>query len=392
MRHRADLGHSSAIPAAQQGEPGGAVGRGRRSGVRCQSRARQWRHRSRFARDTESAADPADEAIGAIGGDSQRTGLVNEGRTGARIEPFQPLEGELGQDVERLLGLQSQGPVVTRPCPWRAQVRLRMSDHFEPGGLLGGDLGFLHPALALGVGAGVDVGGRGVARQAQGIIEIATAQVLECHADLPSGRGVEDVGRRIQVELRVAVDARRLDELRDRPDDPDEVILVQAEPGRLVDQESAIGQAQPPLGGAEADAALQLVELPVPFGPLDDCQLGVVSRARCGIAQERSTQCGDLVEIELVRMPGLRVPRAHRPCRLLALERSLDLRLVSVRINSQPGVIVGHHGCVAAGAAPRRAVSSQPGPRGGSHAPFYRSEPRGSTEPSGFDGWRVFSV
>ena len=81
-------------------------------------------------------------------------------------------------------------------------MRLRVGDDLEPGGLLGGDLGLLHPSLAFGVGAGGDVGGRGVARQAQGIVEVAAAQVLQRHADLPTGGRVEDVGRRVDDRSR----------------------------------------------------------------------------------------------------------------------------------------------------------------------------------------------
>ena len=109
-------------------------------------------------------------------------------------------------------------------------------------------------------------------------------------------------------------------------------------------QEPAVGRAQPSLGGAEADPPLQLVELPLPLGELGDGQLGVVGRAGGRIAQERPAQRGDLVEIELVRVPGLRVPRPHRPGRLLALQRSLDLGPIGPRIDSQPRVVVGHHG------------------------------------------------
>ena len=117
-----------------------------------------------------------------------------------------PLRANSARPSNDFLGLQGQRPVVSRPRPGRAEVRLRVRDDLEPGGLLGGDLGLLHPALAFVVGAGGDVGGRGIARHAQGVVQVAAAQVLERHADLPTGRRVEHVGRRVEVELGVAVD------------------------------------------------------------------------------------------------------------------------------------------------------------------------------------------
>jgi hypothetical protein len=219
-----------------------------------------------------------------------------------------------------------------------------MRDDLEPGGLLGGDLGLLHPSLPLGVGAGGDVGGRRVAADAQGIIEVATAQVLQRHPELsPRGR-VEDIGRRVDVDLGIAVRVRSLGEAGNRPDQAEQVLLVQPEPGGLGGQVLAVGRPEPPLGGAEADPTLQLVELLLPLGPAGDGQLGVVGRAAGRVAQKRPSQGGDLVEVELIGVPVLGVPRPHRPRRLLAMQRGLDLGPIGPGIDLQPGIVVRDHG------------------------------------------------
>ncbi len=64
-------------------------------------------------------------------------------------------------------------------------MRLCMRNDLEPGGFLGGDLCLLHPALAFGVGARGDIARGGVARDPEGVVQIAAAQVFECPADLP---------------------------------------------------------------------------------------------------------------------------------------------------------------------------------------------------------------
>ena len=101
--------------------------------------------------------------------------------------------------------------------------------------------------------------------------------------------------------------------------------------------------AQSSLGGPQAGPLLQLVELGIALGDLGDGQLGVVGGARGRIAQECLPQGGDLVEIELVGVARLRVPRAHRPGWLQSLERGLDLGPVGPRIDPQPRVVVRHH-------------------------------------------------
>ena len=106
-----------AIPATQQGEPGGAGGRCCGGVVGNQSRVRPACTRPGFARDAQPATRSGRPRRSARSGlDSQRTGLLDRrAAAGAGVQSLQPVERELGQAVERLLGLESQGPVVTRP-------------------------------------------------------------------------------------------------------------------------------------------------------------------------------------------------------------------------------------------------------------------------------------
>ena len=67
-----------------------------------------------FARHTRPPADPADQAIGPLGGDTERRGFIDQGIEGARVEPAEPLERKCRQALERLLGLLGQCPIVPR--------------------------------------------------------------------------------------------------------------------------------------------------------------------------------------------------------------------------------------------------------------------------------------
>ena len=110
----AQFRHRSRVNLAAPLTPDGAadVRRGQRRGS-----LGDGCHRSRLARDAQPPADPADQAIGAVGGDPQRGGLLDRAARVPGSSRLKPLEGELGQAVERLLGLEGQGPVVARPRP-----------------------------------------------------------------------------------------------------------------------------------------------------------------------------------------------------------------------------------------------------------------------------------
>src|SRR5262249_31354434 len=87
-------------------------------------------------------------------------------------------------------------------------------------------------------------------------------------------------------------------------------------------------------------------------------------------------------EVELIGVPVLRVPRPHRPRRLLALERSLDLGTIGPGIDVQPGVVVGDHGCGAVVALPRCIpVPAEPVSPDGFPSQFYEPGSIGSTGP-----------
>ena len=66
-----------------------------------------------------------------------------------------------------------------------------------------------------------------------------------------------------------------------------EVVLVESQPGRLVDQEPAITRARgrPWRREGEPDCCSSS-SLRIPLGPLGDRQLGVVGRAGGRVAQE----------------------------------------------------------------------------------------------------------
>ncbi len=208
-----------------------------------------------------------------------------------------------------------------------------MGDDLEPRGLFGGDLSFLHPPLAFLVSAGRDIGCVRIALDAEGIVEIAAAQMLECHLDLATRRWVEHIGRRIKIKIGVAARAWGLDQIGDGPRQAQQFFFAQAEPGRFVAEEFAIGRASPPLAARSRTLPLQFVEELLALGGANHRQLGVIGRARSRVAQQCPAQGGDLIEEELVGVPGLGIARAHRPERLLFLKRSLDLGPVGPWIN-----------------------------------------------------------
>ena len=84
-------------------------------------------------------------------------------------------------------------------------------------------------------------------------------------------------------------------------------------------------RSDPPLAARKADPLLQLVELAIMLGDLGDRQLGIVGRAGRRIAQECLAQSGNLVEIELIGVPGLRDSACPSTRPAAALERGLDL-------------------------------------------------------------------
>ncbi len=96
----------------------------------------------------------------------------------------------------------------------------------------------LHPALAFGIGAGSDVGNRRVSTDAQRIIEIATAKVIERSTNLAARRGVENISGRIGIEFIAVVDHGGLDKVRYRPRQSQEILLGQSKLGRFVMQEA----------------------------------------------------------------------------------------------------------------------------------------------------------
>ncbi len=119
-----------------------------------------------------------------------------------------------------------------------------MRDDLEPGGLLGGDLGLLHPSPTLGVGPSRDLARRGVAGQAEGVVEVAPPEVLQGHPDLLAGDGVEHVGRRLD---RLDLDGG-LGPGRDRLDQAVQVGRVETQAvGLLAEQGPVARRVRPPL-------------------------------------------------------------------------------------------------------------------------------------------------
>ena len=208
-----------------------------------------------------------------------------------------------------------------------------MVDDLEPRGLLRRDLCFFHPPLALGIGAGSNIWTRRVAADPEGIIQIKTPKVFECSAYLSPRRRIESLPRSVVVQFGPALNDLTFDELRNRPCHPYEVFVAQSQIRRLVAQEAPIRCSKPSFGSAKVHATKQQVELPLPLGHLNHGELGVVGRSGSGIAQNRLPQGGNLIEIELIGVPRLGVSGPHRPDRLHAFERGLDLGPIGARIN-----------------------------------------------------------
>ena len=203
-RHRAQLGHSRAVAAAELLV--GAVGRRSDRPVRPAAR----RPRSGRLGATGPVRGPR-RLAGTPGRSADRPARSRSPARRPRRSAPRAFPGRAGVSPLRanavtasncLLGLERQRPVVPRPGLGRGEVRLGVRDDLEPGRLLGGHLGLPHPPLAFLVGPGRDHRRRGVAKQAQRVVKVAAAQVLERAADLPPRRRVEDVRRGLDVAAR----------------------------------------------------------------------------------------------------------------------------------------------------------------------------------------------
>ena len=198
------------------------------------------------ARDAQGSAGVVDQAVGALGGDSGRGRLVAERLPRSGREVRGPLQRELDRLAQRLLGVEAKRPIVAGSMVHGTEVRLRVGHGFEPRGLLGRDLGLVHPAVPLGVGPGGDLRGRGVARQAQGVVEVALADVVQSHPNLASRGRVEHVGRGLEL----GNFGRALGQGGIRLRQPVELGGGGPQPLGLGLEQSPIGDREAPLGGA----------------------------------------------------------------------------------------------------------------------------------------------
>ena len=300
------------------------------------------------ARDALLAAGAGDEAIGPLGRDPPRRGLVEQDVPRPRVERRQALQRERDGPAEVLLGVAGERAVIACATFALTEVRLGVRDDLQPRRLLGRDARLAHPALALGVGPRGDLGRVGVAGQAEGVVQVALADEIQRRADLAAGDGVERV---LDGLAWLGLD-RGLGLRRDRLDQLREVVGREMQRQCAVAEEVAVADRQPPLGRAEADEPLQLVELPAAFRVGLGRALGVVGGAGRRVAEQSAADLGDLVVIGLVRVLVLGIPRPRRPLVPAPLQRGLDRRPVGRGVDAEHRVVVGDHG---AGGGPQGA-------------------------------------
>ena len=282
-RHRAQLGHSRAVAAAEALV--GAVGR--RSRARC---GRRHAPRGRLPRAPPSRsraatpslpAGPADQPVGPLGADPQRGGLVDRA---PRACPGRAGSAPGGRTrSRRRTSPRPRAPASgrTAPGPWR-EVRCDWACEMTSSQAVFSAVTwafFIHRWRSSSARAAITEAGASRNRPER-VVEVAAAQVLEGAADLPPGGRIEDVRAGARHPRSSRRSPRRASvRTGDQPRQPVEHVLVQAQPGRLVAEQRRGPCAQPPLGGPQPDPPLQLVELPLPLGDLRRGQLGVVGRA-----------------------------------------------------------------------------------------------------------------